>query len=106
MVGERYVKTVVALVALPPSGFTTRTWTVPLPGGVSTFSEVPLAATLTGAVCHGPKSTSVTPARSVPLMIIAVPPADGARTTLMPVMAGPGRVVTKPERPGLPGVPA
>jgi hypothetical protein len=71
-------------VADVPAGVVTVTFTVPVPGGLSTVIEVSLTTVkfVAGVV---PKSTSVAPVKAVPVIVTRVPPDCGPVVGLNPV---------------------
>jgi hypothetical protein len=87
--GAAYVKRSVALVAEVPPGAITVTSTMPLPAGLTALIEVgeriwKLAA---DAV---PNVTAVVPAKPVPVIVTAVPPAAGPPVGVNDVTTGSG----------------
>ena len=67
-----YVNTSAELVALVPLGVSTVTSTAPVPAGERAVMELALSVLIVAAV--EPKSTSMAPARLVPVMVTVVPP--------------------------------
>ena len=71
-----------------PLGVVTLTFTVPVPGGEVTVSEVALVTSIEVPGFDAPKSTAVAPVKPVPVTVTEVPPAVGPPEGLTAVTVG------------------
>ena len=73
-----------------PFGVVMLTSTMPVPGGETAVIDVSLLK-VNELACQGPKRTSVTPVKPVPMISTTVPPFTEPEVGLIDVIAGSGK---------------
>ena len=75
-------------VAAPPTVVTTTSFAPTVPAGVAAVNDVPEPFTTTLVAAAPPTVTLLAPVKFVPVIVIAVPAANGPDDGLTPAMVG------------------